>query len=147
MLLVATRPGVSQFSGLITRSRYQRCGVCGDSARAVAPIHEALGLQDLERFEIAAVAIALTAVAFPRPVCIRRMNVWTVSKPIQIVENAAFKLGARSNAIVILDTEKHAPTERGSVPPDKLRIEDVAEMQPTGGRGRETRKHVIDPGL
>ena len=60
------------------------------------------------------------------------------SQPIEVLDYPPVEFRTRTFAIVVLDPEADRATERSRHTPDINRIDNVAEMQPAGGRRGES---------
>jgi hypothetical protein len=90
--------------------------------------------QASERFTVDMIAIALPAIAAAGPVRVSWKNVGSVTKPVQIIENACLKDRSRSRAIVILDSQQDLASRCPRALPDVFGVQHMTEMEPAGRR-------------
>lgn len=100
--------------------------------------------QNLKCLQVDVVTIALTPVATARSIRGRRIDVGSIPKPIEIVEDADLEFLARSNSIVILYPQKYSSTQDRRLSPHEFGIEYVTEVQPAGRRGGEAGEQRFD---
>jgi hypothetical protein len=135
--LVAARSGIVQFNRIRCRCYSLPGARRRRSTRTVARVDETFRSQDFETLAIDRITITLPAVASAASERVSGIDVRPVAQPVEIVENPCFELRPRSNAIVILDAKEHPSIPRPGAAPHVLRVEDMAQMQPAGGRGCE----------
>ena len=105
--------------------------------RTVAGVHHSPLLKDVHGFPVHGLTIALTTVADAGAEGVGVENVGAVAEPIEIVQDAGLVIRTAAFAIVVLDPEQDFPAGV----PHVFGVQDVAEMQPSGGSRREAGSH------
>ena len=72
----------------------------------------------------------------------RGVDVGRESEPVEVVEDGAFELRSRSLLIVIFDPQQDLLAEQPRGAPHRRRVQDVTQMQQSGRRRREPRRHA-----
>jgi hypothetical protein len=114
-------------------------------SRAAAAEEEPLSLESLRRRLVDPSAIALSPVARTRAIGGGGEDVGAEPEPIEIVEYRRFERLSAPLAVVILDPEQDGGVEEPGCTPDVFGVQDVTEVQVTGGRRREPCPHASRP--
>ena len=133
---VAATTGIPQFIGAAVLSSLDF------AARTIAGVDESPFRERLERAAIDVAAIALPSIAAARSKRVGREHVGTEAKPIEIVEDARLEFRPASDAIMIFNSKQHACSDLASCRPHGDCIDDVTEVEPSGGRRREARERA-----
>ena len=105
--------------------------------RTVAAVDASGAVQPRERLFVSLRMVALATLARPRAECREARQVGNEAEPLEVVEDTAFELRARTFAVVVLDPQPHLAPRATREAPDVDRIEKVPEMEVAGRRRRE----------
>src|SRR5436190_13211576 len=136
-VFVGARPRVAQFAigspeGLLIGSPEGLHYISlHNTAGAPAGVDQALVAKALERGVVDRFAVALP----------HHGRVGSEPEPCKILDDRCLELRTRPLTVVILDAEQHSPTFVARCTPDMEGIDDVADVEMTGGCGRKTGEH------